>query len=269
MRFRPWVVLGAALVCLTALTADQARAAATVSRLSLVLSGIPTSINGKEFNDEIEVFNKTKLDPIGYENLKKLTFGWMFDGELRYFVRPNFAVSAGVSHLRVAEDREFLPSISTGVTLHTEILTVPLHVGGAYYLQPYNQGDFQARAFFGAGLMQYTYNRIRFQQTLSMSTYDSALVANSGGSYHYSLTQDAPGYYLEGGGHMFFASRLSALISVNYRSGRLRAMRLQSAEFNGAPPPVPLYSEVKGSDGSEYYVDLGGVGVRMAVAIGF
>ena len=92
MRFRPWVVLGAALACLTALTADQARAAATVHRLSLVLSGMPTSINGKEFNDEIAVFNRTKLDPVGYEHLKALSFGWMFDGELRYFVRPNFAV---------------------------------------------------------------------------------------------------------------------------------------------------------------------------------
>lgn len=269
MRFRPWVVLGAALVCLTALTADQARAAATVHRLSLVLSGIPTSINGKEFNDEIENFNQALLDPIGYENLKPLSFSWMFDGELRYFVRPNFAVSAGVSHLRVGEEREFLPSITTGVTLHTEILTVPVHIGGAYYLQPYNQGDFQARAYLGAGLMQYTYSRVRFQQTLSMATYDSALVAYSGGSYRYSLTQDAPGYYLEAGGHMFFASRFSALIGVSYRSGVLRAMRLESAEFNGAPPPVPPYTEIPSSDGSEYYVDLGGVGVRMAVGIGF
>ena len=36
---------------------------------------------------------------------------------------------------------------------------MPVHVGGAYYLQPYNQGDFQARAYVGGGLVQYTYTR--------------------------------------------------------------------------------------------------------------
>ena len=43
---------------------------------------------------------------------------------------------------------------------------MPVHVGAAYYLQPYNQGDFQARMFFGGGLMQYTYSRASFGQTV-------------------------------------------------------------------------------------------------------
>jgi hypothetical protein len=46
-------------------------------------------------------------------------------------------------------------------------------------------------------------------------------------------------------------------------------MRLQDAAVNGAPLPIPNYTEIPSSDGSEYYVDLGGVGVRMAVAFGF
>jgi hypothetical protein len=269
MRFRPWVVLGAALVCFATLTAGQARAAADVHRLNLMLSGIPTSVNGGDFNDAIELYNRNLLDPIGYERLKTLSFSWQFDGELRYFVRPNFAVTAGVSQLRVGERKEFLPSISTGVNLHTEILTAPLHVGAAYYLQPYNQGDFQARAYFGAGMMQYTHTRVRFEQVLSMAEYDSVLVARTGGSYRYSLTQDAPGYYLEGGAHMFFASRLSALVGITYRSGVLRGMRLEKAAVNGQPVPLPQYVEVRNPDGSEYQVDVGGVGVRLAVGIGF
>lgn len=269
MRFRPWVVLGVAFVCLAALNAGQARAAAEVHRLNLVLSGIPTSVNGGDFNDVIDLYNERLLDPIGYERLKSLSFTWMFDGELRYFVRPNFAVTAGVSHMRAGERKEFLPSITTGVNLHTEILTVPVHVGGAYYMQPYNQGDFQARAYVGAGLMQYTHSRVRFEQVLTMSNYDSALVARTGGTQRYSLTQDAPGYYVEAGGHMFFASRFSAMIGVVYRSGVLRGMRLESADVNGVPSPDPRYTEVRNPDGTEFQVDLGGIGVKMAVGIGF
>jgi len=269
MRFRPWVVLGAALVCLAALSAGQARAAATVHRLNLVISGIPTSVNGGDFNDAIDQYNERLLDPIGYERLKSLSFTWAFDAELRYFVRPNFAVTAGVSHLRVEERKEFLPSITTGVNLHTEILTVPVHVGAAYYLQPYNQGDFQARAYFGGGLMQYTHTRARFEQVLTMAQYDSALVNYTGGSQRYSLTQDAPGYYAEAGAHMFFASRFSAMVGVIYRSGVLRGMRLDHADVNGVPTTDPRYSEVRNADGSEFQVDVGGVGVKLAVGIGF
>lgn len=269
MRYRPWLALGLALVCLTALDAGQARAAATVSRLNLVLSGTPTTVAGGDFNDAIENYNHQQLDPLGYERLKSLSFTWAFDAELRYFVRPNFAVTAGVSHMRVGERKEFLPSITTGVNLHTEILTVPVHVGAAYYLQPYNQGDFQARAYFGGGMVQYTHSRARFEQVLSMSEYDSVLVARTGGTQRYSLTQDAPGYYVEGGAHMFFASRFSAMVGLVYRSGVLRGMRLDAADENGVPVDLPRFTEVRNPDGSEFQVDVSGIGVKMAVGIGF
>ncbi len=268
MRFRPGVVLGLALACLAVLPANRAWAAADVHRLNLMLAGIPTSVDGSDFNDAIDRYNHTKLDPIGYERLKSLSFAWQFDGELRYFVRPNFAVTAGVSQMRASEHREYLPSITTAVNLHTEILTAPVHVGMAYYLQPYNQGDFQARAYFGGGMLQYTHSRVRFDQVLAMAEYDSALVAYTGGSQRTSLTQDATGYYGEFGAHMFFASRFSALVAVQYRSGVLRGLRLEQATVNGQPVGAP-YQEVTNPDGSEFQVDMGGIGVKMAVGIGF
>ncbi|MCC6348887.1 MAG: hypothetical protein IT347_04745 [Candidatus Eisenbacteria bacterium] len=269
IRFRPWAVPGAVLVCLLALSAGRARAAAEVHRLNLMLSGIPTSVAGGDFNDAIERYNKLKLDPVGYEHLEKIAFTWAFDGELRYFVRPNFAVTAGISHLRAGQRKEFLPSITTGINLHTEVLTVPVHVGAAYYLQPYNQGDFQARAYFGAGMVQYTHTRARFEQVLSMATFDSTLYANSGGTQRYSLTQDAPGYYVEGGGHMFFASRFSAMVGVVYRSGVLRGMVLDAADQDGVPTSTPRYTAVLNPDGSPYKLDVSGIGVKLAVGIGF
>lgn len=269
MRFRPGVVLGAALACLALTAAGQAQAAAEVHRLNLVLSGIPTSVNGGDFNDAIDRYNKMQLDPLGYDRLKELTFTWMFDAELRYFVRPNFAVTAGVSHFRAKEKKEFLPALSEGVNVTAEILTVPVHVGAAYYLQPYNQGDFRAQAYFGGGMIQYTHTRATFEQTLSMVNYDSSFVATWGGDYKYSLTQDAPAYYGEFGAHMFFASRFSALISLQYRTGVLRGMRIHEFDVNGQPLPIPPYTPVYNPDGTEFTVDVGGVGVRMAVGIGF
>ena len=269
MRFRPGVVLGAALACLALCVAGQAQAAADVHRLNLMISGVPTSIDGGDFNDAIDLYNHTHTDNRGYERLKSLSFTWNFDADLRYFVRPNFAVTAGVSHMRVGERKEYLPALSQAVNVHTEILTVPVHVGAAYYLAPYNQGDFQARAYFGGGMLQFTHSRARFEQTLAMITYDSTLVANWGGSFREALTQDAPGYYLEAGAHMFFASRFSALVGVTYRSGVLRGMRLYSADANGVPDPRAQYTEVRNPDGSEFQVDLSGVGVRMGIGIGF
>lgn len=269
MRFRPGVVLGAVLVCLAVLAAGQARAAADVHRLNLAISGIPTSFNGGDFNDAIDLYNERYTDPYGYERLKSLAFTWAFDAELRYFVRPNFAVTAGVSHLRVGERKEFLPALSQAVNIRTEVLTVPVHVGAAYYLQPYNQGDFQARAFFGAGMIQYTHSRASFDQFLYMVTYDSALVDKWDGNFRRTLTQDAPGYYAEMGAHMFFASRFSAMIGVQYRSGVLRGMREYLWEDNGVPSGNPPYTERRNADGSEFRIDVGGVGVRLGVGIGF
>src|SRR6516164_2938851 len=100
------VFLLAALFC-----AGQARAAAEVHKLSLVLSGMPTQINGGDFNDEISHYNEVALRPFGLEELKKIGFTWAYDMELRYFVRPSFAVSAGLSQIRAIQKQEFLPAI--------------------------------------------------------------------------------------------------------------------------------------------------------------
>ncbi len=264
-RFRPGAVVAAALICLcaAAFTAVEAHAAAEVHRLSLMLAGVPTGVNGGDFNDAIDHFNQVSLNPRQYEEMPRVSFSWLFDSELRYFVRPNFAVSAGVGHLRAGHRLEFLPALSQSVDIRTEVITVPVHVGGAYYLQPYNQGDFQARAFVGGGLVQYTFTRAAAYQTVVSA--DSATNVDWRGTFRRSQTQDSPGYYLEGGAHMFFASRFSALLSVVYRSGQLRNMVVTEDTYTppGALPnaasPFPLTETL----------DVGGVGFKMAVGIGF
>jgi len=265
MRLRPAVVPAAVCAMLLMLVAGQARAAAEVHRLSLVISGMPTSIAGGDYNDFLDSYNKSVLDPIGYEPLQHVEFTWGFDAELRYFVRQNFAVSVGLTQIRGTEAKEFLPDINTSWDLLGELITVPVHVGGAYYLQPYNQGDFQARAFVGAGLMQYTHTRASFQQTLV--TTDTTLSRLS--TFRQVLTQDAPGYYFEAGGHMFFASRYSVIISAMYRSGVLRDTRLDYFGQGGStlfgPNPGGV---VTNSKGEPFKLDMSGVAVRFALAIG-
>ena len=267
MRFRPGVVLAAVLAVTAFFAAGRAMAAAEVHRLNLVLSGIPTQVNAGDFNDAIDAFNKRILDPRGYEGLGHLQFTWAYDAELRYFVRPNFAVSAGLSQLRTGSKKEFLPGISQGVNFRVEALTVPVHLGGTYYLQPYNQGDFQARMYVGAGLVQYAYTRLTFEQVVTNP--DSILTSTLGTSYQQRLTQDATGYYLEGGAHMFFASRYSAIVGLVYRTGGVQNLVQLPNAGPAAQPGFGAGGGFKSYSPKPLRMDLGGVGVRIGLGIGF
>lgn len=268
IRSRHVLVLAAALCCLVSLAPGQARAAADVRKMSLVLSGIPTQFNGGDLNDAISFYNQVQVRPRGYEEIDKLAFSWMFDGDLRYFVRPNFAVSAGVSHLRIKSGREYLPALAQAVDVRFETLTVPIHLGAAYYMQPYNQGDFTARMFVGGGMLQYAYTRGIFEQVLTRP--DSATAQQLGGSQKIVLGQDGPGYYAEGGVQMWFASRYGVLLSVLYRSGELRQVREiglyregnQQNQASGGIATNPL-------TGEPFKMDVGGLGARFGAVIQF
>lgn len=242
-----------ALLCVAGFTAD-ARAAATVRKFNLVLSAIPTSINGGGYNDLINNINETALEPRGLAGMDEITAGWMFEAQLRYFVRQNIAVNAGVGQLRSTTSREYLPAIDSSIQLFGEVLTVPVSVGAAYYLTPYNQGDFQARAFFGGGFVSLVNNKAKFQQTI----VNVEGVPPEAQFIDLTGTQDSPGYYAEVGGHMFFASRWSVMISGIFRSAEIT--NLQDAN-TGAP--------FVGVDGEAMTLDMSGLGLRFAVAMGF
>ena len=238
------------------LAPSAAFAAADVHRFNLVLSGAPTQVNAGDFNDGIDAYNRRIIAPLGYDPLPKVTFSWLFDSEFRYFLMHNLAVSAGVGQLRAKSSKEYLPALSQAINVRAELITVPVHIGAAYYLQAYNQGDFQARAFMGAGLEYYTHSRARFVQSLSGA--DSTTSAQLGGSFQSASTQDATGYYAEGGVHMFFASRYSVILSVLFRSGEVQGL---VDERTGKPVPNPLTGKPAG-------LDVGGIGFRMAAVIG-
>jgi hypothetical protein len=242
--------LAAVVVLGLSVAVREAGAAATVHRFNLVLSMIPTQVDGGDFNTTIDFINRTRLAPFGLEGMKRITFAWLFDAQLEYFVRPNMAISAGVGQIRAGSNREFLPTLNAAVQLHGEVLSVPVQVGGTYFLAPYNQGDFQARAYFGAGVMSMVYNKAVFQQEATgLQGVPSALLVG---------TQDAPGYYAEAGGRMFFASRLSIMLGAIYRSARVANIVDQETRR-------PLLAP----DGSSYTLDLSGVGVKLGVGIGF
>jgi hypothetical protein len=224
-------------------------ASAEVHRLNLVFSTVPTAVRAGDFNDLIDYLNKVGLEPAGLEPLDKIRLSWLLDGELRYFARPNFAVSVGVTRLRAGTSQEYLPAIGVSYTVRSDITSVPIHAGGAYYLKPYNQGDFQARAYLGAGFMSVVYNRA------SLSLTGTGIPPGQG--FKVTGTNDAPGYYVEGGVHMFFASKLSMMLSVLYRSNMVRNL---VSEVGGARVLSPT--------GKPVSLDVGGTGFRMAVGIG-
>ena len=64
------------------------------------------------------------------------------------------------------------------------------------------------------------YNRARFQAVESRTDSTNTL----GGTYKISAKGDSPGYYLEGGVHMFFAARYSVMLGAIYRSAMVRNM---------------------------------------------
>ncbi len=254
---------GAALAAIAlAAPVRHAAAAPEVHRLNLVLSSNPTQLVASDLNDFIDRYNRFELHSRGLEGLDKVSFSWLHQAELRYFVRPSIAVNAGFGQIRATTRREFLPRISQSIVLRTEVVSVPVHVGAAYYLQPYTQGDFQARAYVGGGFVSLTNNKVLFEQ-LEFAT-DSATTL--GGSARFRGRRDAPGYYLELGGHMFFASRYSVMLGGIYRGAMVRNLRVIREVIDPASGKTVAEVPVEGSD---LDLDVGGLGVRMAVAIGF
>ena len=254
--FRPWSAL-AALAAICVLAPSPAFAAAEIHRINFAISGVPSQVNAGDFNETLDFYNRVVLAPRGFEPIEKVKFTWLFDGELRYLVTRNLSINVGVGHLKATTSKEFLPALAQSINVRAEIITVPIHVGATYYLQPYNQGDFQARLFGGGGLVQYTHSRISFLQQLAGA--DSATTAQLGGSFKLGATQDAPGYYAEGGVQMYFAARYSVLLSALYRSGELSALvdeRTQQVFIN----PQTF---------QPFRLDVGGIGFRMAAVIGF
>jgi hypothetical protein len=132
------------------------------------------------------------------------------------------------------------------------VFAVPVSVGGAYYMAPYNQGDFQARAYMGGGFLSVVQSRLKFQQTSNnVPGVPSATIA---------WKRDSPGYYVEVGVHMFFASRFSVLLGGIYRSAKIEALLdRETHEPAYTPPP----------DVQPLSMDLSGIGARMAFAFGF
>jgi hypothetical protein len=255
--FRPRLAVLAALVLSLALAPSAARAAAEVRRFNLALSATPTQLKAGDFNDVVRYYNDAVLNPLGLDPLEQVSFSWLFDAELRYFVTRSLSVNAGVGHLRASTSQEYLPALTTSINVTASLITVPVHVGASYYLQPYNQGDFQARMFFGGGLVQYTHSRVIFEQALAGA--DSATTAQLGGSFKLQGTNDAPGFYAEGGVHMFFASRYSVMLSAMYRSGEVQGLIEESTAAR-------LFNPLNGEPLS---LDVSGIGLRLAANIGF
>jgi hypothetical protein len=224
-------------------------ASAEFHRMNIVFSAVPTEVRAGDFNDLIAQLNDTRLRPNNLEPVDKISLAWLLDGEMRYFARQNLAVNVGVSRIRAGSQQEYLPTIGASNTVQCDITSVPIHLGAAYYFTPYNQGDFQARAYLGGGFMSVVYNRA------AQRWIGNGIPAPGG--FSWTGTNDGPGYYAEAGVHMFFASKLSVLLSALLRSNDVRHL---VDEQTGAP--------ILGTHGQPISLDVSGAGFRMAVGIG-
>ena len=268
MRFRralPWALV---FVCVLAGRARDASAAAEVHKLNFLISGNPSSLAATSYNDLINSYNSNVLDPRGYENLKSMHFGWFFQGQLRYFVRQNITVDVGWGNLVDDQKKEYLPRISQSIDIDTHIQTDVWNAGASYYLQPFNSGDFQARMYFSAGLLSLSNTELKFAKnelnTDSTTTLGSATGNTTRYNYDVKGKQEGPGWYLEGGAHMFFAARYSVMLGIMYRSMTASAVPLVLTE---AAPGGPTYTQPAPSGPVD--ADLSGISARMGICIGF
>ncbi len=232
-----------------------AHAAATVHRFSLELGAGATQVTAGNFNRELDFYNRAFLEPGGLNGFDHITYSFLFDIGARYFLRPNIALRAGVGQLRNQTKREYLPAIGEDVQLRYEILSIPVNLGADYYFTPYNQGDFQARAFVGGGLLHTVENRVLFQETAKLVD----LVAAANATRLVSWQRDSPGWYGEVGVHMFFALRYSVVLNAYYRSAKAENLVYTDSK-------LPAYNL---ADGKPYELDLSGLGARAALLIGF
>jgi Outer membrane protein beta-barrel domain len=253
-RIRLAALAASVLVATVFAPVRDARAAAEVHDFNLVLSVVPSSVNSGDFNDIIDQYNRIILVPRHLGSLGEIGFGWMFEAELRYFVRQNVAVDIGVGQLKTGTKREYLPLIGQSIDLRAEVITVPVHVGADYYFAPYNQGDFQARAYLGGGVLSNVFTRATVQQSEVNTTPATTL----GGSFAVKGTRDSPGFYLETGVHMFFASSWSVMLGGVYRNATIKTILHQGTL-------VPVTDLL----GQTVDLDVGGFGVRMGFAKGF
>ena len=130
-----------------------------------------------------------------------------------------------------------------------------MNVGADYYFAPYNQGDFRARGFVGGGVLNMVKNRVLLQQVAKLGDQASSR-ANT---FVRSWQRDAPGWYAEGGVHMFFAMRYSVVLNSYYRSAKIQNMVYTAGK-------APVFND---TDGKPYELDLSGIGARGALCYGF
>lgn len=246
----------AAAACVLALLGSQrgAEASPEIHNFSLVFSAIPTSVTTGGFNDAIDQYNRAVLEPRNFRGLEPIGFGWLFDVEMHYIIRPNVALNVGVGQLKSQTERGFLPLINQAIDARAEVLTVPVHVGADYYFTPYTQGDFQARWYVGGGVLSNVYSRVTLQQS-ELNTDPSTTL---GGSFTARATRDSPGFYAQTGAHMFFASSWSVMLGVLFRSAKIENMVDQDTGL----PILDLR-------GNAVDFDAGGVGARLGFAKGF
>ena len=235
--------------------APRAQAAATIHRFNLELGGGATQIAAKNYNAQNEFLNRAFIQPRGLDGFSAATFSFLYDVGFRFFLRPNVALRVNVGQMKTEDKREYLPAIRQDIQIRSEILSVPMQIGGDYYFAPYNQGDFQARAFMGGGLLNTVENRVLFQSFESGTDNTTTLFGNQ----KTMVQKDAPGWYGEVGVHMFFAIRYSVVMNAYYRSAKARGLT-----FSGTDTQA-----LNLSNGQPYDLDLSGIGGRGALCIGF
>lgn len=253
------LVLGLFLAAALISRAPAAQAQAEFHKLNLMFSANPSSFKAEDYKSFIDDYNERVLIPHDLKPLDKISWGWRFEAEVRYFVTNSVAISAGAGQLRTEQRQEYLPRISQRIEVRTNVVSAPVHVGASYYFTPYNQGNFRARAYLGGGLMAHTNSKVFFEQL----EFNTDTTTTLGGSARLKGRGESPGYYAEFGAHMWFATRLSVMLGMTYRSADMEVLRYDTVAIRPDGVELPYTPPIKPET-----LDLSGISARFAILIG-
>jgi outer membrane protein W len=228
--------------------ADEQR----VSRLGLALFVMPSSLALGDVNDEIGRLNARTaafgLPFISQAPIDKITWDAPFGAELKYFVNRKFAIVGGLSQVKTESKLDLLPVADGKTLIRGYVRSMPIHIGGDYYLEPRTSGDFTMRPFVGAGYVKVADTKTSFGYELVRPDSTARDVHPFYGNGH--------GFYTQAGVHMMFPSRYSILLNAHYRNAHVRQMN--DIETGG----VQLDPQ-----GELVETDISGFGLRFAMQI--
>ena len=188
---------------------------------------------------------------------------WLFEAELRYFVRAQRRRQRG----RRADPQPERARVPARISqrdpaARRDALGAGPRRRRLLPARPTTRATSRRAPSSGGGFLSLVYNRARARAARVRDRHRDDAVRQLHASRGAAT---APGYYLEGGAHMFFAARYSVMLGVIYRSAQDPRPAATSRRQHGRTSRRSLGYRQTFRCAGPRALDMGGLGVRMGI----